>query len=528
MARLLFALGALPTFLLGGCGLAIGLGDFTDAPDDATATGTSTATSTGSSAGGAGGESTSSSAGGGGAGGGPSPVNGTQNINYVTEFAQKTVHPDLTGVAIAAIVDNGTTFDVYEGEGHLDGSFTIPDVPAGPYYLRLDTPKYTGTFFYTSSRQVDLSYYQMGRDTQTVPVASTPLTLTVSGMAPWAAADTAELVCVDARVATFGLEAAATMPIPLDATGFTATLDTKTEFFPGLIAATDITRVLQMTPATTNLGNSYLVTTKAAEASLSQVDGQPLDVSIGLDDIVETGDAKLRWTVQSFEALGTQTNPTSIHVENVWYLDALPGSPANGFYGPAPDLLTVRPAFGVNVDDSFPFYNPFNPNWFLLAVSATNFRIPLALPGAAPTNAIATIGITAPKSYFDSTTVVPLLTPAQNPTVDGKPFFTDAAISTLNPVVAWQAPATGTPSRYTIRTVKLYVQGGNTRQAVVGILVTNGTQVKIPPGFLEPGLSYYFKIQALYNEGADFDAHPASGALPLAQADVVSAIMTAP
>src|SRR5215207_644159 len=103
MARLLFALGLLPTFLAGGCGLALGLGDFTDAPDETTATGTSSATSSGSSMGGSGGESTSSSGGGGagGAGGGPSTVNGTQNITYITEAAQKTVHPNLTAVAVA-------------------------------------------------------------------------------------------------------------------------------------------------------------------------------------------------------------------------------------------------------------------------------------------------------------------------------------------------------------------------------------------------------------------------------------------
>jgi hypothetical protein len=71
----------------------------------------------------------------------------------------------------------------------------------------------------------------------------------------------------------------------------------------------------------------------------------------------------------------------------------------------------------------------------------------------------------------------------------------------LLPLLRWTAPAIGSPSAYVVRVHRLDNDGGTTRNTVVGQIVTATTSVRLPPGFLEPGVTYVATVSARTGNG---------------------------
>src|SRR4051812_10542911 len=77
------------------------------------------------------GGSTSSSSSTGTAGGPPSDVNGSVVYTYHAESGATHVPASLAGAQVLAYVQEGGAWTTIAGSGHADGTFTVPQVPAG-------------------------------------------------------------------------------------------------------------------------------------------------------------------------------------------------------------------------------------------------------------------------------------------------------------------------------------------------------------------------------------------------------------
>jgi hypothetical protein len=125
--------------------------------------------------------------------------------------------------------------------------------------------------------------------------------------------------------------------------------------------------------------------------------------------------------------------------------------------------------------------------------------------------------------------VVPLLSPVQNPTLNGASLFTQATLDTRALTLSWTKPAMGTPYGYRVQIYTL-PQSLPSGAILAGItprnLYTAQTTVSIPPELLTSGVTYLFDITALMDGKANVETSPRRSALPTAAANVVSAPIT--
>lgn len=128
-------------------------------------------------------------------------VSGIANIRYHTRSDIVVLPADLgTRVsAYAADPEAPGTLRVYPGTATADGRFEIPDVPKGPYYLRL-TDGTNGRSWYLTSHEVDLSTSENGGPPRPVRDAEDTLVLSVGNLAPWQENDRLELYVPDVGV----------------------------------------------------------------------------------------------------------------------------------------------------------------------------------------------------------------------------------------------------------------------------------------------------------------------------------------
>ena len=109
-------------------------------------------------------------------------VTGTSITTYVLDTSTTTKPSDLSQVTIAALVPISTGgFTTITGQGKADGTFSIPNVPMGTYYLQLSDGFVTNSYTVTSARVLDLGRLVLGRSditatTQTTTTFSPALT----------------------------------------------------------------------------------------------------------------------------------------------------------------------------------------------------------------------------------------------------------------------------------------------------------------------------------------------------------------
>jgi hypothetical protein len=74
----------------------------------------------------------------------------------------------------------------------------------------------------------------------------------------------------------------------------------------------------------------------------------------------------------------------------------------------------------------------------------------------------------------------------------------------LQPLVSWTAPSVGTPDYYSLRLYELFAtSSGATSRLQLTTFTTAQTQLRLPPGVLTPGKSYYLQVTAVSQPGMD-------------------------
>jgi hypothetical protein len=118
--------------------------------------------------------------------------------------------------------------------------------------------------------------------------------------------------------------------------------------------------------------------------------------------------------------------------------------------------------------------------------------------------------------------VVPLLTAAQSPTLNGNSLFQSATLNTTSLKISWAPPATGQPFGYFVEVHQLVtLQTGTTAYVSAGRYATAKTSVTIP--FISANGTYVFAILAASDGNANIETSPLRHKIPIAESGVVSA-----
>jgi hypothetical protein len=121
----------------------------------------------------------------------------------------------------------------------------------------------------------------------------------------------------------------------------------------------------------------------------------------------------------------------------------------------------------------------------------------------------------------------PLISPVQNPQINGISLFTATTVNSSDVTLSWSAPALGSPYGYRVQVLTPANQlRDNTVYSATAVLNTAKTSLRIPPGIITSGKTYVFLITSLADAGANMETHPNRSALPVANADLISAPIT--
>jgi hypothetical protein len=441
----------------------------------------------------------------------------SQNDTYFTANGPTPTQVDISGYTIAAWVPNGDgTFTTIAGAGNQDGTVTIPGVPAGYYWLNIADDSES---FWTSSSTFELGANYDGRQGLGCDY-STSLTLTnLTGFDSSTTADSNLIAAVLNQNSSY-LNTA-----PSFGTITAGSTDPLAEGSASLCNAIDPTSgdtayVIQQESVTLPSGLTGLIT---GPALMANPDGtvsdsstltsvmQPLDIQVQGPTFANVGPEAVTFNQmsamefmqpfvsdRSASAL-SQLEYSSGPITQLWYLSGTPPSTSdagmisynNPYTSPSNSWLPVFSglASATAVDSSFSVQNMY--------------------------------ATTTPQTNGPDTSVfAPIMSPIQNPTINGTSLFTTTSSDTTSVVLSWTAPSDLAPYGY-----EIYYQcvDQSCPDNSTGYLYTSGTSITFPPGLLTQGYDYAFDIGAMADSLAKMESSPWRSGYPQAWADVESA-----
>ena len=478
-------------------------------------------------------------------------VNITDVTTYWTPAGSTNVPPTwaLKGFPFLLVPQSDGSLQSLQGTANADASFTIPNVPAGFYWLELAPAVY----YWTSTSDFDAGLDVIGEPLSSGPDTTTIFDYAVSGITP--SSNAGDYLTVQSNVR-----------------GFLTPL-------PGAIAPNTTTMNLGVT-VNGNVDWSHVSTLYLSQfqyTTSGSFTGYLLGPSQTLTDVsISNG------TTNTIDATLTSAPPVSLAIDIVgssWAAIAAlvgPGSPAptySAFSAFAQPYATDRYALAMTG-------SPFGPDLPLLSTGAvppntspfgasygcgavisylpqtspntgispivtdTNFGT-LSYGDPYPTNwprlfqycQVSVINLPRPNSTATDTflvsseettllptsAVAPLLTPVQSPTLNGSSLFQTATLTTANIQFNWAPPSVGEPYGYFLEIYKLTalsLPGGTSFYLNAGSYVTTQTSVTLP-STLEDG-TYVFAIVAAADANANLFS-PNRHKLPMAHSSVISA-----
>jgi hypothetical protein len=222
------------------------------------------------------------------------------------------------------------------------------------------------------------------------------------------------------------------------------------------------------------------------------------------------------------------------------------------------DLLipSPNPPLTADVDaGAMQYSDPFPSNWRRTFRVCQAASVPVPIPGGSTQNFNLT---NIQTTSLPTTTVKPLISPVQNPKINGADLFTAASINGTALTLSWDPPAIGTPFGYTVAIMSPPTSPGGTPPistlpvgtppgTITGIistlpvgtppgtitgtiglfplatLSTAKTSMTVPPDLLSSGKTYLFVITSVVDGKANMETSPHRSSLPTADAQLISA-----
>ncbi|MGQ0506539.1 MAG: hypothetical protein ACT4TC_14595 [Myxococcaceae bacterium] len=425
----------------------------------------------------------------------PNAVTGVRAQRLINDKGEQVVPYDISREVIAAYLSSGSSWTTLTGVGTTDGRFSVSGVPPGvSYWMRMD-------FIYVLSteRAFDLSIINWGRvGTGNVSLGGTAVNLSnVTDTQPWDANDLLQLASMGSGLFIFN-------PPTVIATGATAFSQT-ISFTQGRDVLIDAAKGdrLEVSKLTLNTNNGVpyntLLRTLRSPVGFSMVDGQSRDLSGLSFTAPSTFSSTFDWRRSELAMHGVTAVPAPGPMgTNAAYLQvrALPRGATRGWYQDGPILMNAFNSDGsADINFTATYANPFEGT-DLLCWTGIYFRTSYTLGSATAYSDSAKIFTYDTVAASSAGPLRAKMTPVRNVRLNNTSLSAPLTGTGIDPSLAWDPPAVGMPTLYFILVNELRNADGRTTSVFVNTLVTNTTQITLPPGVLQLGKTYYLRIIA--------------------------------
>lgn len=436
---------------------------------------------------------------------------------------------DLTGTSVRAFVaGSGGALVPVIGTGFANGTFTLPGVPPGEYFLQVG-----GNYFVTTAGAIDLGASRFARE-DALPLAdpaSANVHVQLSGMVPWTATDTWQFIAPSVDDFAFGLEVL--HPPTVGATDLDETFS-GLDLFPGgsaiESAAADPAWVAQLVSTATADAVPYRSLQRLYTAPpFDFVDGQTATLTGAFSDVSGAATATFDMRNSEFWSHRSAITPDVAPQEFPgFFVVGQPGGTDAGPIGGSADYVLYT---ALSTSDTIVANAAWGeiPGDFGTAVYAgvstsKTYLLPTTTTG--PVEAGVVFLQTTLADAIDGP-IAPRLTPVRSPEINGSSLFLANSGVGLTPTISWDPPVIGAPTQYVVKIRSLTrdpLDSSRTKATLVGFLTTSKTSVTLPPGMLAIDGSYLVKIRAT---DAPFPTSaPSRTAFPVSKADTLSGIFS--
>lgn len=479
---------------------------------------------------------------------------------------------------IALVPQADGSFKTFTGTGNTDGTFSIPNVPGGYYWLRI----FPLNTYWTSTSNFDFGTDTLGSSVISSvppPPQTTTFDLSVSGLDPWQAQDFLNLrldngfdlgfLGLISPGATSG-NVQGMLSTNLDFTTVKSAFVWQTEPLPiSSLNANTLGPSAQISNLSlTNGGtNTLSATLTAPPKSTMSLAVQGSDWANLYNNAASVTATPLRTTMsltaQPYftggligNSFGFGPPPPSLFSANtgvvllpplavipgpeflsgsycsdgstggVFSFNSVTANSATETSGPAP--IVTNQNFG-----SFQYGDPFPAQWlrpFFICQQAT-----VTIPDASSSSPIQFLLGNGAITAAPTAPVTPLVSIVQNPMINGQSLFTASTLGAGPITLNWTAPSGAAPNTYEVRLflkTTLTIPTPPTSPTTIVLylptvrLFTKQTNITLPYT-LPPGQNFLVEITALVDGRANFETSPLRSGLPKGGANVISALMTA-
>jgi hypothetical protein len=452
--------------------------------------GTTTSTNTGTTTSSTGGNTATVGTSTGTGAGVPSDVTGTVVNRYYSEAPPVDYPVPLNQLQVEALTWNGSTWTTYPGNGHTDGSFDIPNVPAGEFMLDL-----AGTYVYTTAHKLDLGSEISGRPTAMQASPGTLIGGTILNLSPWQSTDQIEWYDANGDGAAYAFSS--TYPT----VGDSSLMGQPSMWSGSLIegAKGDILYITQISGQTAPAGQFYTVVRFLSLMGVQQQDGSTTNVMGSFAPVTADQTVTIDFRASEFAKQATAVNPNATGYGAAFDVATLPGAGAAGLIGYETDLCLVEPPGSNDVNlGTVKYANPFPPAWGTSVYAGESFNVLYKAPGASSAaKHYGSVFVQMPPAQASAGPIHLGVSPVLNAQINGTSAFGMLAGVGTTPVLSWSAPATGTPTAYQVLVYQVVNSGGTSVMQYVTTIATTTTKLPFPPNVLQKGNAYVFTINAI-------------------------------
>ncbi len=459
---------------------------------------------------------------------GPRTVTGTfSTVYWKDDGTQTLVSSAPSNTSVSALVLSGNTYQTYPGTVGATGTFTIPGVPAGSYFLDVsDADGGAMQLTQMSTSTPDMSQLSAARADVAYPTQTTSVTISGSGLASSTMGNSLVVASSQANVLDQKvLDTSGSFATTFDWCGAAVPLAVPECGLPNAAKGDVVYFEIAQRAAVGTGPTAGVVDTAAQWASLNNMtltDGVSSTFNITLAAAPQTGTTGADVLYTQFDALAAAMNPAvqrssfALIVQAVPHDTAFPNLPA--YSGPRVRLLNMSvslPATGTIADTD---YGPLSYGQYLDPLwKEYRFFVYTYSWGASGSGSF--FGA-VPMSPAPSGTIQPIVGPVTQPRINGADAFAAQTSVGSQPVLSWSAPTLGSPTSYRLSVIDVNSPSGTPSVAAV---VYTGTSFVLPAGALSAGHTYTATITAFQAPWDAMDAASNRSGEPQNSADCLTA-----
>jgi hypothetical protein len=462
-------------------------------------------------------------------------IHGTGTLFGVTSSGIVSRPLDLSAAQFAAYSLSHGELVREVGVGEADGTFTVP-VVAGARSWELETNLF-GTPYVAigNAREPNVSQHVLGRLDGALPTAETDVSISITGLTPWADGDSTQIVAANNGAVVFSPELQFAAPPAAGDTSISAqTIDWMAQFPPDPLveAAKGDVAVMSQLVARTSGTEVYSGLDRIGTATgFTQTNGVASAMTVAMSAVPQKS-FTLHWQGSAFEALRSDVGAGAADTPGGQgaFIDALPDAAKFGFYTTSPDLMLYTPTSGsANVDITVSYGNPYSTQgkpWDEYAIINYFFAVPVHLGAAAPYHELVGYDANMALGELHGGIVKPLISPVREVRIAGKDLRLPQTGVGLSPTVRWDAPAIGRATQYFIALKRLTATSTGTSGTTVARFVTKDRTLRIPSTYLASGTTYILSMTAIDFGNVDRTTDLFGDGLPFESASSITSTFT--